>query len=349
MRLANGVSLPAVGLGVFQASPAATRNAVRNAIQAGYRHVDTARVYGNEEAVGAAIRESGLPRSEIFVTTKLWNTDHGEEKTLAAFEGSRRRLGVEQVDLFLIHWPVPGLRGGSWRAMERLLKDGRVRAIGVSNYLSRHLDELEGMATVLPQVNQIEVHPFHQQRATREWCRKRGVVVEAYSPLTRGQRLDHPVVVATAKRLGRSPAQVLLRWGLEAGMVVLPKSVSPARIQENFALFDFSLDEAARQSLDALEEGRATVGIPAVRPDGGGSSVPRTGFRIKAGPCCPRHRPLHRIDFSTGRNERPATAVAVDDDAAPNSAPPRPIAAHGGGPDGRWHPAGGTCRSGDRH
>lgn len=266
MLLSNGVTIPTVGLGVFRAAPAETHAAVLAAIQAGYRHIDTARVYGNEEAVGAAVRASGVPRDQIFVTTKLWNADQGEERALAAFEASRRRLGLEQVDLYLLHWPVPGLRLGSWRALERLLADGRVRAIGVSNFLPRHLDELEAAARVLPHVDQIEVHPFHQQRETRAWCAGRGVVVEAYSPLTKGARLDHPAVRAIATRLGRSPAQVLLRWGVEQGMVVLPKSVRPARIAENAAIFDFVLDEPARAALETLDEGLATGWDPRGQP-----------------------------------------------------------------------------------
>lgn len=266
LTLSHGPSLPSVGLGVFRASPADTRAAVLAALQAGYRHVDTAAVYGNEAAVGAAIRESGVPRDEVWVTTKLWNADQGEERALAAFEASRRRLGLDVVDLYLLHWPVAGLRLASWRALERLHADGRVRAIGVSNFLGRHLDELAASARVLPHVNQIEVHPFHQQRETRAWCAQRGIVVEAYSPLTKGLRLGHPAVTAIAARLGRTPAQVVLRWGIEGGMVVLPKSVRPARIAENAALFDFTLDPAARSALDALDEGLATGWDPRDQP-----------------------------------------------------------------------------------
>lgn len=256
--LSNGVHIPTVGLGVFRASPRDTLEAVGAALRLGYRHVDTAHVYGNEAEVGRAVRESGLPREELFVTTKLWNADQGEERTLAAFERSRRALGLEVVDLYLLHWPVAGLRAASWRALERLHEDGRVRAIGVSNFLVPHLDELAGTARILPHVNQIEVHPFHQQRDTRAWCARHGVVVEAYSPLAKATRMSHPTVMATAARLGRSPAQVLLRWGVEQGMVVLPKSVRPARIVENAALFDFVLDAEARAALDALDEGLAT-------------------------------------------------------------------------------------------
>ena len=258
LPLVSGPAIPAVGLGVFRASPADTRAAVLAALQAGYRHVDTAAVYGNEAAVGAAIRESGVPRDEVWVTTKLWNADQGYEPALRAFEASRKRLGLEQIDLYLLHWPVAGLRLRSWRALETLYKDGRVRAIGVSNFLVPHLEELAGVAEILPQVNQIECSPFLQQRETRAWCLQHRVVVEAYSPLTRGQRLHHPVVGEVARAVGRSPAQVLLRWGLQKGMVVLPKSVHEGRIAQNLALFDFALDPTQEAALDALEEGLAT-------------------------------------------------------------------------------------------
>jgi diketogulonate reductase-like aldo/keto reductase len=258
LPLSNGVHIPAVGLGVFQVPPGQARTAVHSALQLGYRHIDTAAVYGNEAEVGAAVRESGLPRDDVFVTTKLWNNHHGEERALLAFEDSRRRLGLEQIDLFLLHWPVAGKRQASWRALERLLADGRVRAIGVSNFLPRHLDELAAGARVLPHVNQLEVHPFHAQPETRAWCAAHGVVVAAYSPLTKGRRLAHPVVRAAAERLGRSPAQVLLRWGVEAGMVVLPKSVRPERMAENLAIFDFALDAESKRALGAADEGLAT-------------------------------------------------------------------------------------------
>lgn len=259
VRLLDGSSIPRVGLGVYQ-SPRGepTRAAVREALACGYRHVDTARVYRNEADVGAAIRESSVPRDQIFVTTKLWNRDQGYDRTLRAFGESLAEFGLETVELFLIHWPVAGKRLESWRALETLHGEGRARSIGVSNFLVPHLEELLAHAKVVPAVNQIEVHPFHQQRATRALCAAHGIVVEAYSPLTRGQRLGDPVLVRVAAEVGRTPAQVLLRWGLQHDLVVLPKSIRPERIRENLALFDFRLTEAQMATLDALEEGLAT-------------------------------------------------------------------------------------------
>jgi diketogulonate reductase-like aldo/keto reductase len=251
--LKGGVSIPRVGLGVWQ-SGAATKRAVLAAIELGYRHVDTAAVYGNEAQVGAALAESGVAREQLFVTSKLWNQDHGYDKALHAFDTSLKRLKLEYLDLYLLHWPVAGLRLESWRALEQLLADKRVRAIGVSNFLVPHLRELEGAAKVLPAVNQIELTPFLQRRDTVSLCQKLGITLEAYSPLTRGQRLSHPVVVELAAQLQRSPAQVLLRWGIQHGFVILPKSVQPQRIAENAALFDFELDAPAMQRLGALEE-----------------------------------------------------------------------------------------------
>lgn len=267
IRLNNGVELPRLGLGVFRASRGEeTRLAVGEALRVGYRHIDTARIYGNEQDVGAAIRESNVPRDEVFVTTKLWNEDQGYDAALAAFDTSLRRLGLEYVDLFLLHWPVPGKRLESWRALERLLDERRVRAIGVSNFIERHLVELLAHAKVAPAVNQLEVSPFLQQREVRALCERQGIAVEAYSPLTKGMRLRHPTVVGVAERLGRSPAQVLLRWGLEHGLAVLPKSTNPARIAENAALFDFELGVEELSRLDALEEGLVTGWDPRSQP-----------------------------------------------------------------------------------
>ena len=265
--LNNGVPIPRVGLGVFQSPRGeATRRAVGEALRLGYRHVDTARIYGNEQDVGVAVRESGIARAEMFVTTKLWNDDHGFDSTLRAFEASLTRLGLEQIDLYLLHWPVPGKRSESWRALERLLSDGRVRAIGVSNFMPNHLEELLHRAKVVPAINQIEVTPFLQQRDVRAACDKHGIVVEAYSPLTRALRLSHPVVAEVARRLGRSPAQVLLRWGLQHGMVVLPKSTHTDRIAENAALFDFEIPPQSMAELDGLEEGLVTGWDPRGAP-----------------------------------------------------------------------------------
>jgi diketogulonate reductase-like aldo/keto reductase len=261
--LNTGARIPQVGLGVWQiprGGPA--RAAVEAALRVGYRHIDTARIYNNESEVGAAVRASGLPRAELFVTTKLWNADQGYDSALAAFEASCARLGLDYVDLYLIHWPVPGRRLESWRALERLHAEGRARAIGVSNFVRPHLEELLGRAQVVPAVNQIELSPFLQRRETTAFCQQHGIVVEAYSPLTHGVRLGQPTLVDLAHRAGRSPAQVLLRWGIQRDLVVLPKSAHPERIAENAAVFDFSLDSEAMSTLDGLEEGLATCWDP---------------------------------------------------------------------------------------
>jgi len=264
LPLLSGARIPQVGLGVWQTpSGATTRQAVAAALDVGYRHIDTARIYGNEVDVGVAIRESAVAREAVFVTTKLWNADQGYDRALNAFDEGLQRLGLDYVDLYLIHWPVAGKRLDSWRALERLHAEGRARSIGVSNFLVPHLEELLAGARQVPAVNQIELTPFLQRRETRALCARHGIVVEAYSPLTHGRRLDHPVVKDVARRVGRSVAQVLLRWGLQQGLVVLPKSTKPARIAENGALYDFTLDERAMKELDALEEGLVTGWDPA--------------------------------------------------------------------------------------
>jgi diketogulonate reductase-like aldo/keto reductase len=265
--LRSGGAIPQVGLGVWQTpSGEVTRAAVAEALRVGYRHVDTARVYRNEADVGAAIRASGVPRAEVFVTTKLWNADQGYDQALRAFDASLQRLGLDYVDLYLIHFPVAERRRDSWRALERLRGEGRARAIGVSNYLVSHLDELAASASELPAVNQIELSPFLQRRATVAWCRERGIALAAYSPLTRGARLSHPVVTSVAGEVARSPAQVLLRWGIQQGFAVLPKSERPARIAENAALFDFALTPEQLARLDALEENLTMGWDPAEQP-----------------------------------------------------------------------------------
>jgi diketogulonate reductase-like aldo/keto reductase len=259
LRLNTGATIPQLGLGVWQTPRGKpTRTAVATALRVGYRHVDTAAIYGNEVDVGAAIRESDVPRADIFVTTKLWNDDQGYEPAFRAFDASLARLGLDYIDLYLIHWPVPRKRLDSWRALERIFADGRARAIGVSNFMPQHLAELLGNAQTIPAVDQVEISPFLQQRETRAFCAEHGIVVQAYSPLTRGKRLGHPVIVEVARRVGRTPAQVMLRWGVQHGLVVLPKSTHEARIRENAAIFDFELDPQAMAQLDALEEGLAT-------------------------------------------------------------------------------------------
>lgn len=259
IALHNGVSIPQLGLGVFRTpSGATTRRVVREALDLGYRHIDTARIYGNEADVAQAIRESGLPRQDIFITTKIWNDDQGFDQTLRAGEAMLLRMDVEYVDLLLLHWPVPGRRIDSWRAMERLRKSGIARAIGVSNFMPHHLRELLATCREPPSVNQVELSPFLQQRELRAFCQGQGIRIEAYSPLTKGLRLQHPEVVRIAKALHRTAAQVLIRWGLQHELVVLPKSSQPARLQENLAALDFVLDAEHMAALDGLEEGLVT-------------------------------------------------------------------------------------------
>ena len=256
VRTNQGVEIPWVGLGVFQTPPGAvTRTAVTDALAIGYRHIDTAALYGNEADVGEAIRASGVPREEVFVTTKLWYTEHGYERANAACRASLERLGLGWIDLYLIHAPrapSPEERLASWRALEELQRDGLCRAIGVSNYAVRHLDELLERSGVVPAVNQVEMHPFVYDPALFRYCADHRIVLEAYSPLTRGRRLDDPTVAAVAAAHGRTPAQVLVRWGLEHGVVEIPKSVRRERIAENAAVFDFALTEGELARLDAL-------------------------------------------------------------------------------------------------
>jgi diketogulonate reductase-like aldo/keto reductase len=266
-ELQNGVRIPVLGLGVFQAaSGEETRRAVRWALGAGYRHLDTARIYGNEADIGAALRDSGIPRDDVFVTTKLWNSDHGYDRTLKACTDSLARLGLAHVDLYLVHWPVQGIRLETWRAMETLLAEGKCRAIGVSNYMVRHLTELLDRCRVAPAVNQVELSPFLYPRDLVTFCEEKGIVLEAYSPLTKGMRLGHPAIVGVAKRVGRTPAQVLVRWALEHGFVVLPKSVKQARIEENARVFDFELGPEEMRLLDGLDEGLHTGWDPSDAP-----------------------------------------------------------------------------------
>lgn len=266
LTLNSGQRIPQVGLGVWQAARGdVTREAVLDALRLGYRHVDTAYVYGNEMDVGRAIRESGIPRDQIFVTTKLWNDHQGYDAARRAFEVSRKRLGLDYVDLYLLHWPVHGKRLDSWDALEELHREGLARSIGVSNFLVPHLRELLDHCEYKPAVNQIELTPFLQRRETQALCREHGIVLEAYSPLTRGQRLADPSVTAIASEVARTPAQVLLRWGLQHGFVVLPKSTHAPRIAENADLFDFELPAAAMAKLDSLEEGLVTGWDPATQ------------------------------------------------------------------------------------
>ena len=268
VMLHDGVEIPQLGLGVFQVPPEKTQETVERALEAGYRHVDTAAAYRNERGVGAAIAASGIPRGEIFVTTKLWNSSQGFETALGAFEKSRGRLGLDYVDLYLIHWPVPsgGRALDTWRAFERIQLDGGARTIGVSNFRIEDLEMLERGAQVRPTVNQIELHPHLPQAELREWHAEHGIATEAWSPLAQAELLSNATIAAVASRRNRTPAQVILRWHLQLGNVVIPKSATPARIRENFALFDFELTEEDMTEIAALDVGKR------IGPDPGGFS-----------------------------------------------------------------------------
>lgn len=257
ITLHDGVEIPQLGFGVFQVPPEDTQAVVEQALDAGYRHIDTAGAYRNEKGVGAAIAASGLAREDLFVTTKLWNSEQGFETTLTAFEGSLGRLGFEYVDLYLIHWPVPseGRFVDTWRAFERIHGEGRARTIGVSNFRVEDLERLEAETETRPTVNQIELHPRLQQAELRAWHADHGIVTEAWSPLAQGELLDDETIVAIADRHGKTPAQAILRWHLQLGNVVFPKSVTPERIGENIELFDFELSDAEMAEFERLDRG----------------------------------------------------------------------------------------------
>lgn len=256
VALDNGVTMPILGFGVYQVGPEETEAAVSAALAAGYRLLDTAAAYGNEEAVGAAIARSGIPREEIFVTTKLWVQDAGEENTIRAFEASRRRLGVDVIDLYLIHQPF-GDYYAQWRAMQRLYRDGLARAIGVSNFPVDRVLDLTINSEIAPAVNQIETNPFHQQIEAHEFLRGEGVQVEAWGPFAEGRNglFRNPLLVEIGERHGRSVAQVVLRWLIQRGIVVIPKTVNPERMAQNLDVFDFALDDDDMTRIAALDNG----------------------------------------------------------------------------------------------
>jgi diketogulonate reductase-like aldo/keto reductase len=266
-RLNNGVEIPYLGLGVYQSPPGRiTQRVVKYALKIGYRHIDTAMVYGNEADVGTALRESGVRREEVFITTKLWNSNQvGYDSALQECERSLRRLGLTYVDLYLIHWPVQGNSSNSievWRAMVSLLREGKARAIGVSNYTVDDLKEIlqDSDVVVVPAVNQVEFHPFLYQKELLGFCEKSTIQLEAYSPLTRGKKLNHPTILAVAKKYGnKTPAQVLIRWSLQHGLVVIPKSIHEDRIRENSQVFDFQIRPEDMKLLDSLNENLQTV------------------------------------------------------------------------------------------
>jgi 2,5-diketo-D-gluconate reductase A len=259
IELNDGHSIPQLGFGVFQIDPEDTAEAVTRALEIGYRHIDTAEMYGNEKEVGQAIADSGLDRDEIFVTSKLNNGYHEPDEARKAFEKSLSELGFEHLDLFLIHWPLPTLYDGdfvsTWKTLEAFQADGRARSIGVSNFQVAHLERLAAEADVTPAVNQIELHPYFQNSEVRAHGEEHGIHTEAWSPIAQGEVLDDAAIAEVAEKLGRSPAQVVLRWHIQRGTIVFPKSSTPERMQENFELFDFELDDDDVAKLDALDRG----------------------------------------------------------------------------------------------
>ncbi len=255
LALNTGQTMPVLGLGLWQVRGPDVGPTVQRALELGYRLFDTAKLYGNEREVGEAVRASGLPREELFVTTKLWNDDHGRERAPAAFAESLSRLGLDYVDLYLIHWPASDRRVETWRALTELEDAGRCRSFGVSNFTVSHLEELVDATGIVPAVDQVEQHPFRYEAELDRFCARHGIVVECYSPLARARRLDDPTLAEVARAHGRTVPQVMLRWGLEHGFVVIPKSVHPARLRENASVFDFSLEREERRRLDALSQG----------------------------------------------------------------------------------------------
>ncbi|MDQ4138851.1 MAG: aldo/keto reductase, partial [Actinomycetota bacterium] len=249
-----------MGLGVYKVAESATEALVAGAIEAGYRHIDTATLYGNERGVGAGVRVSGVPREDVFVTTKVWNNEQGRDKTLRAFDTSLGKLGFDYVDLYLIHWPMPsqGLFLETWRTLEELKADGRARSIGVSNFEPHHLEVLLRETDTVPAANQVELHPWLPQRAVREYDEAHGIVTESWSPLARGRVADEPVLERIAAKHGKTAAQVTIRWHLQLGAVVIPKSSSLERVRGNFDVFDFELDADDLAAIDALDDGYRT-------------------------------------------------------------------------------------------
>ncbi|MDI3406714.1 aldo/keto reductase [Streptomyces cavernicola] len=266
ITLNNGVSMPQLGFGVWQVPDDEAERAVGTALEAGYRSIDTAAVYGNEEGTGRALASSGIARDELFVTTKLWNADQGYDATLRAFDASLAKLGLDHVDLYLIHWPLPARDTyvDTYKAFEKIYADGRAKAVGVSNFLPEHLERLLGETSIVPALNQIELHPQLQQAESRAAHARHGIATEAWSPLGQGKGLlEVPTIVAIAQKHVRSPAQIVLRWHLQLGNVVIPKSVTPSRIAENIDVFGFELDDEDLSAIAALDEGKRLGPDPA--------------------------------------------------------------------------------------
>ncbi|NQT58708.1 MAG: aldo/keto reductase [Bacteroidetes bacterium] len=256
VKLSNGVEIPRIGFGTFKIDDGDdVKSAVLSALKTGYRHIDTAAIYGNEKGVGEAIRESGIARNELFVTSKLWNSDQGYESTLRAFDKSLELLGMDYLDLYLIHWPK-AFNKESWRALIKLYNDKRVRAVGVSNFKGKHLDEIIDDSGIVPMVNQVELHPRFNQKEIRDYCAQKNIVVEAWGPLMQGKIFSEPLFIELAEQYGKTIAQVALRWHYQLDVVTLPKSVKPERMQDNVEIFDFSISDGDMNRIAALSPGR---------------------------------------------------------------------------------------------
>jgi diketogulonate reductase-like aldo/keto reductase len=269
VKLNTGDSMPAIGFGTWQIEDQdKAAKSVKTAIEVGYRLIDTAKIYGNEQGVGKGIAESGVARKEFFITTKLWNSDQGYESALKAFEQSLKRLGMEYLDLYLIHWPATDKRAESWKALQKIYTEGLAKNIGVSNYTVHHLQELLAETDVVPAVNQIEFHPFiyDEQKEVLEFCREKGIVVEAYSPLARAKDLNNTTLHAIAERHGKTIAQVMLRWAIQHGTVPIPKSTNTSRIKENFSVFDFKLSDEEMRTINKLSSGNRVTWDPTNLP-----------------------------------------------------------------------------------
>jgi diketogulonate reductase-like aldo/keto reductase len=260
IKLNNGIEIPKIGLGVYQSPPGETTfRVVKYALEIGYRHIDTAKIYGNESDVGKAVKESKIPREEIFVTTKLWNSDQGFDQTIRAFDNSLQHLDLSYVDLYLIHWPVKGKLIETWKAMVKILKEGKARAIGVSNYSIDELKETIQSSDILPAVNQIEYHPFLHQKELFNFCKRNRIQIEAYSPLTRGKRLNNISIIKMAKKYNKTSAQILIKWCIQQDIVAIPKSIHQNRILENIKVFDFEIEEKDMETLNKLNENLRTI------------------------------------------------------------------------------------------